>query len=188
MNNNNINGTDELRANAAFFLKLFDMLKEAQQGTRETLDKQSTAITTLTSYLREGVQLAEIKKLVEDHDKEATGVLNEIDTCTEAINKKSETIEKTMSEKMDVVIGLLSNVKSRLEKVIIVVIVAFSLMALSYLFVRNNIENMIDTKTKSTITSVDNDYDAKGTDDKILKMLKEIREDMLKFHSKTDGK
>lgn len=160
-------------ANAAFYLKLFEMLKDAQNGTQQTLNKQSDAIASLMSYLKEGVQLDEIKKMIEDHDKEAVTTLTEIDTCTEAINKRSESLELK-------IVGLLQTIKSRIDKTLIVITVVFSLMAISYLFVKNNVENMIDAKIGKP--SIVQGYDAVGVDQQILSELKNIRDDIKRLH------
>lgn len=164
-------------ANAAFYLKLFDMLKDAQLGTQQTLNKQSETITTLTSYLKEGVQLEEIKKIFEEHDKES---LSEIDSCTETINKRSVSIETAFSIKLDSVMNILHVIKSRIDKMFIVVAVVVAVLAGSYFIVRASVEHMVDTKI-STISSPPG-YDTVSVDQQILKELKNIREDMKRLH------
>jgi len=175
-----MNSESQLVSNAELFLKLFEMLKDAQYGTQQNLEKQTVAIATLSSYLKEGVQLEEIKKMVEEHDKESGNVLNDIDSCTEAINKRSESLDTNLSSKIDVATNKIDTVKSRIDKIIIVIGVAFALLAISYFVVRSNIESIIDKQIK--ISSPAPTYDVEAIDKQILQQLKEIREEMKRLH------
>jgi hypothetical protein len=168
---------DDLRSGA--LLKLFDTLKESQDNLQHAVDRQSNTITTLTSYLKEGVQLSEIKKLLEEHDKEAASQLEDLDTCTGAINTKSEALEKSNTA----IITLLTSIKSRIDKVFIVIGVTFALLTVSYFVVRGNIDNIVDNKVKTSMSvPAPTGYDMVGVDQQILKELQNIRDDIKRLH------
>jgi DNA-binding transcriptional MerR regulator len=167
---------DDLRSGA--LLKLFDTLKESQDNLQHAVDRQSNTITTLTSYLKEGVQLAEIKKIIEEHDKEASEKLEDLDSCTGTINTKSEALEKSNAT----IISLLASLKSRTDKVLITIGVAFALVVMSYFFVKSNVDSMIDTKIKASSVTMPSGYDTIGVDQQILKELKDIRDDIKRIH------
>lgn len=165
---------DDFRSNAT--LKLFDILKESQDNIQHAVDRHTNAITTLTSYLKEGVQLGEIKKLIEEHEKETSSTLDEIDTCTGAINTKSESLEKSNAG----IMSLLATIKSRIDKVFIVVGVVMALLTLSYFVVRGNIEGIIDQKIKTSVSIPG--HDPSAANQQIFRELQNMRDDIKRLH------
>lgn len=154
-------------------VKLFDTLKESNSHLKSSVEKQTEAIIHLTSFIKEGVKPEDIKKLIENHNVQADDAIdkiNDIDTCTETIQDKS-----------NVILELLGSLSKKVTTMITIVCIAFSLMVISYIFVSNSMDKMVYEKiTKAINTQVP------GTDKNtrnILNEIENIRKEMQRLHS-----
>lgn len=150
-------------------VKLFDTLKESNKDVKITVDKQTDAIVHLSSLLKEGVTLDDLKKLIEEHHTHSGGHLDDIDTCTETIEDNSKTI-----------LGLLKSMSKRVNTMIIVVIITFSVMAISYLFVSNSVEHMIKNQIDESIHTEESIFEDDHSN--ISKQIEEMRKMIRGFH------
>ena len=111
-----------MNENMDVLLKLFDVLKEATDKNEHAVQRLITQQHDLVDHIRH-LPVEDLQLALKDHQKISSG---EMDVCT-------ETIETTSSDLM----SELRKVTSRVNKMILVVSVAFSLMAGTYILVRS---------------------------------------------------
>jgi len=109
-----------------FVSKLFDTLKEASKDSNTSLQILITQQQELVNHVK-GLPIAELHQALKDHDTKSK---DDIDTCTEAVETKTDSILK-----------IVSIIESKIGKMITVVVVAFSLLAGSYVFIRSVVDN-----------------------------------------------
>ena len=157
---------DESRIQTEVVLKLFDTLRDSNGHLKATIDKQTEAIVHLSHLMREGTKPAEVKALLEKHNESAGAQLNDIDTCTDTINDKSDTI-----------LNVLQSVSKKINNTLIVICVAFSLLIISYYYVRSHVDVLVDKKIKANIEQIVKiPAENKQLINEIEKLRKEIEE------------
>lgn len=157
-------------------VKLFDTLKDANGHMQKSVEKQTEAIMHLTGLIKEGVQPDEIKKIIESHAKESGIKLDDLDTCTEAVHDRSEEIANLLKDK---IIPSIKDLRKWVGTMILVVCVTFSVMTISYFFVKDNVETMINNKIES-IEKIEN-----GSRTNIQKQIEELKR-LLDEHTEGD--
>lgn len=105
-------------ADVDILIKLFDTLKESNKETSDLCHALLQNQNDISNYIK-NLPMEEVKQLLKDHAKESS---DEIDSCTE-----------TVEEKTDGVIEEVKKIDTKISKMILVVIVAFSLMSLAIL-------------------------------------------------------
>jgi DNA-binding transcriptional MerR regulator len=172
---------DSSRIPMDLIIKLFDTLKESNTDLKANVNKQTDAIVHLSSLLKEGVTLDELKRILDEHNTHAGKHLDTIDTCTESIQDNSGKILST-----------LSRMGKRVNTMIIVVVVTFSLMAISYLFVSSSVENMIKTEIKKSVSTEESYIYDPGHNqithqiDELRQMIENLRKDNKNGLNKTN--
>jgi len=111
-----------------FVSKLFDTLKEASKDSNTSLQTLITQQQDLVSYVK-GLPVKELQVALKDHD---TNSKNEIDSCTETVETKTDSI-----------LTKVNLIDSKIGKMITVVLVTFALLVGTYVFVRTVVD--IDT-------------------------------------------
>jgi hypothetical protein len=114
----------------------------------KTFEIRHAASKEKLEYLE--VIIATSKEMLKDHCDHAEAGISNIE----------EAIERDDS-KLDKIIDGIGNVKKRTNTMIIVVAVAFSLMTITYLFVRGSIDTIIETKIEKIETQHQEDIDKK---------------------------
>lgn len=122
-----------------FLSKLFDRLSKDNEDIQKQLDKQTEAISALSSHVREGIQPQDIKDAINNHHDKSGEHLGNIDTCTETIDVKSDEI----LDKVD-------KLSNKVKTMIIVVCVAFGLLTMAYFVVRATVDTRIEEKSEDT--------------------------------------
>jgi hypothetical protein len=124
----------------------------------KTFEIRHTAAKEKLEYL-EGI-LTSSQTLLKDHcDSAEAGICN----IEDAIEKDDSKLDKIIAE--------LGNIKKRTNTMIIVVVVAFSLITLTYLFVRSSVDTIIETKIEKIETQHQEDIDKKL--DNLEKLIKQ---------------
>ena len=117
-----------------FVSKLFDTLKEASKDSNISLQTLISQQQDLVSHVK-GLPVKELQQALKDHD---TNSKSEIDSCTETVETKTDSILKK--------VNLIDN---KVTKMITVVLVAFGLLVVTYVFVRTVVD--IDTTNHGDI-------------------------------------
>ena len=108
-----------------FVSKLFDTLKEASKDSNTALQRLVSQQQELVNHVK-GLPITELHEALKDHDTNSKG---EIDACTETVETKTDTI----LTKVNLIDG-------KIGKMITVVLVAFGLLAGTYIFVRSAVD------------------------------------------------
>jgi hypothetical protein len=149
-------------------IKLFDTLKESHSNVEKKLEKQTDAIVVLSDLLKLGVKPEEIKKVIEDHHTYSGEHLDNINTCTETINDNSSKI-----------LSLIKSLNKRVTTMILVVCITFSIMTISYLFVRSSVQSIVKEAVKTEKIVKEN---ATHNHTELSKQIEEIRKLIKGFH------
>ena len=139
---------EELKLSTHITIKLFETLSDSNKKVQEQLEKQTEALDGLVRQLREGVQLSEIKNLIQSGEEQ----IDEIDSCTEAVSDRSDEIVKILR---DEVLKVLIDLRDKLVKVITVIVVAFSLTTMGYFIVKAYIDYTAPAKSEFSIIEKD---------------------------------
>jgi len=99
-------------------LKLFDTLKDQMKDIHTAFQALLTNQNNIGNYIR-NLPMEEVKQLLKDHSKEST---DEIGTCTETVETKSDDI-----------LTAVNTMKERVDRMILVVKVAFALFGAAIL-------------------------------------------------------
>ncbi len=105
-------------AEVDLLIKLFDTLKDSIKDTQNLCHALLTNQTSIGSYMK-SLPMDEVKELLKDHSKEST---DEIETCTETVETKSDDI-----------LGAVNSMKEKVDKMILVIKVAFALFGAAIL-------------------------------------------------------
>ena len=166
MTDNDTNG----RVATEVVLKLFDTLRESSKDVRVSVEKQTDAIVHLSSLLKEGVTLDELKKIIDTHSEHSGKHLEDLDTCTESIQDNSGKI-----------LSLLKGMNKRVNIMIMIVAITFSLMTISYLYVSNSVEHMIKAQIEKSINEEEPIiYD---DHDDLKQQIEDLREEIRGFEN-----
>ena len=171
MSNDDRNG----RLATEVILKLFDTLKESSKDVKTSVEKQTDAIVHLSSLLKEGVTLDEIKKIIDEHNIHSGKHLDDIDTCAGTIEDNST-----------VILQVLKGLSKKVSTMIIVVVVTFALMAISYLFVSNSVETIIKNKIEESIKTEET-YMYDPSHNELLEQIEKIKKQMEKLNQNKDA-
>lgn len=114
--------------NIDILVKLFDTLKEASDENRKMTQVLVTQQHDLVGHVK-SLPIKELRDSLKDHSVQSS---QEIDTCTEVVETKTGSIS-----------DLLKKIDNKISKMIIIVSVAFTLLAGIYVFVRavSDVEN-----------------------------------------------
>ena len=93
-------------------LKLFDTLKDSLKDIHTANNALLTNQNDISNHIK-GLPMEEVKQLLKDHAKESS---DDIDSCTETVESKSDTI-----------LNEIKIIKDKIKTMIIVVSVAFAL-------------------------------------------------------------
>ena len=128
-------------------LKIFDMQKDSYKNLTARVEKQTDAIVTI------GHNVSNIKKDVEKHLEDS-----------ESVNECTEETEATVKKIWDKVKKMHKSVVT----MIIVVLVTFSLMVLSYFFVRSTVETIVDKR-------LEQEEKLPGHHDELIKQIEDLK-------------
>ena len=158
---------NDSRIHTEVVLKLFDTLKDANDETKASINKQTEAIVFLSDMIRDSVKPEDVKAAIDEHHKHSGEHLDNIDTCTETIEDNSTKI-----------LGILKTLCKRVNTMILVVIISFSLMVVSYIFVRSAVEKIVNNRLDEVqIESVDSgNHNHQELLDQIEKLRKELED------------
>ena len=106
-------------------LKLFDTLKQSSDKNEATIQKLIEQQHALIGHI-EYLPIKELQEALKEHDKGST---EDIDSCTETV--------KTTT---DIILEKVNIIDTKVGKMITVVIVAFALLTMSYLFVTSSVQ------------------------------------------------
>lgn len=151
------NGSDKV--NAELIIKLFDTLRDTDSQLIRRVEKETDALISM------GHNLDKIKSVIDEHAKYSNDTLRDLAVCSE----ESETKHKEILE-------IVKNTSKRVWTMIIVVGVAFSLMAVSYMVVRNSVETMINDKIRFS----DPEHD------KLVEQIKNLQDEVERLHKLQD--
>jgi len=102
-------------------IKLFDTLKDSSKETQQLCHAMLTNQQNIGNYIKT-LPMSDLKEALKEHSKEST---DEIGTCTETVESKSDIILEEVKE-----------IKGKVTKMILVVIVAFTLFTSAVLIAR----------------------------------------------------
>ena len=112
-------------------LKLFDTLKDSMKDQQTVHNALLTNQNDIGNYIKT-MPMEEIKQMLKEHVKDSS---DEIDSCTETVETKSD---KIMEE--------VQALKQRVSRMILVVIVAFTILTGSYVIIRTVAEDKTSHK------------------------------------------
>lgn len=118
-------------ADVDILIKLFDTLKESNKETSNLCHALLQNQNDISNYIK-NLPMEEVKQLLKDHAKESSA---EIDSCTE-----------TVEEKTNGVMEEIKNLKIKVNRMILVVIVAFTILSGSYVIIRTITEDQTSHK------------------------------------------
>ncbi len=101
-----------------FLLKLFDTLKDSSKETQQLCHALLTNQNDIGNLLK-NIPVKELKYILKEHSKESS---NDIKTCAEAVETKSDTI-----------LDRIKTIEAKIGKMILVVIVAAGLFSVALL-------------------------------------------------------
>lgn len=104
--------------------QLFEMFRYSHAQIQKTIDKQTDAILGLERLLREGVQLEEIKTLLQEEGK----IITNLNNFSDSINNKNDNIIKILNDK---IIVKLDMIHSKLWKVLTIITLLMSLISVT---------------------------------------------------------
>jgi len=147
-------------------IKLFDTLKDASTETQRMcyamLENQNNIVNNM-----QNIPIQELRDALKEHSKEST---DEIDACTETVETKTNKI----LDKVNII-------DTKIGKMITVVLVAFSLLAISFIVgrlsmesstVEKKIEQKEDEEHKKVVDAITNSM--KEEFDKIRKEIRKL--------------
>jgi len=130
-------------------LKLFDTLKDSMKDQQTVHNALLTNQNDLGNYLKT-LPIEEIKLMLKEHTKESS---DEIESCTETVESKSDTI-----------LNEIKIIKDKIKTMIIIVMVTFSLFGMSLL-----IAKIVDNHDKNEIKDLKEQIKLLHRDDKTEK-------------------
>ena len=119
-------------------LKLFDTLKDSLKDIHTANNALLTNQNDISNHIK-GLPMEEVKQLLKDHAKESS---DDIDSCTETVESKSDTI-----------LNEIKIIKDKIKTMIIVVSVAFALFTSAALIgvIVYNIQKEEEAPSHSTL-------------------------------------
>ena len=152
--------------NIDIFMKLFDTLKQASDKHESTLQKLIEQQQKLVGHI-EYLPIKDLQTALDNHGKEST---DEISTCTETVTiTSSALIEKIRT--MD----------SKISKMIIVVIVAFTVLTGGYFIIRGVTDYSDDAVLKTHLEEIEAEQEKRFMD--AINSIKDAMDE----HHKDDG-
>lgn len=148
-------------ADVDLLIKLFDTLKDSSKDTQVMCQAMLTNQTNIGNYIR-NLPLEELKNLIKDHAKTSE---DDIESCTETVQTKSDNILKEVN-----------TLKGKVKTMITVVIVAFSLVTVAVL-----IGGIISRQKAETYSTEQIDHDHEELKKEIIELIrKEFRKQNVK--------
>lgn len=158
-----------MAADVDLLIKLFDTLKDSSKDTQQMCQSMLTNQANIGNYIR-NLPLGELKDLVKDHAQHSEA---DIETCTETVETKSDSILTEVQE-----------IKGKVKTMITVVIVAFALFTIAGLIGVISYESQ---KSKPD-TYIDDFYNEDDTEIKHEELKKEIidsiKEELKRYEEK----
>lgn len=147
-------------------IKLFDTLKDASKETQQLCHAMLTNQNNIGNYMK-SLPMDDLKQALKDHSKEST---DEIGTCTETVESKSDNILERVKA-----------IEGKIGKMILVVIVAFTLFTTAIL-IANFSNPHSQAQDRATIEDLQKIIDA----DKIRtdEVIEDLRKTVEEFHNK----
>ncbi len=141
--------------------KLFDTLKDQMKDLQVMSQAILTNLNSIGNYIKH-LPMEELRESLKEHSKESS---DEIENCTETVETKTDNI----LEKVNII-------ESRVSRMILVVVVAFSLLSGAYLFGRYSMDdNKKFNEWKKKITEEQN-QDHKNLRKEVIETIrKELR-------------
>lgn len=151
--------------NITILVKLFETLKDSSDKNEETTQKLIVQQLELVSHIKH-LPIEDLNQALKDHAKDSA---NDIDAC-------AETVEITGKDLMTEI----KKVASKVNKMILVVLVTFAILTGTYVFISNvaDYSKKVEVQKKNTQKKQQN---YKNMTDKITE---EIRKEMKKYDCK----
>lgn len=143
-------------------IKLFDTLKDSSKETQELCRAMLTNQTRIGSTMK-GIPFDEIKSMLKEHAKESS---QEIDTCAETVETKSDGL---MEE--------IKNIGHKVNRMILVVVVAFSVMTGGYFLIKY----AADTDNSKELQRIEEEQQV-IFDEKLKGFMEDVRDEIRKIH------
>jgi hypothetical protein len=149
-------------------IKLFDTLKDSSKETQDLCRAMLTNQTKIGGAMQ-GIPFDEIKTMLKDHAKESS---KEIDTCSETVEMKTD--------------GIMEEVKAlgnKVNRMILVVVVSFSIMTGGFFLIRYAAEQSVapPDNWEERLRAIEEDQH-EDIDNKLNKFMDEIRNEMRRLH------
>jgi len=151
-------------AEVDLLIKLFETLKDALRDTNQLCQAMLNNQTSIANHMKT-LPIEDLKQVLKDHSKESS---DEIGTCTETVESKTDTILQKVNA-MD----------NKLTKMILVVTVTFSLLTVAYFVGRYSMDNTEELKKWEEKIQKEQEADHKALRKELIEA---IREEMRKRH------
>jgi predicted PurR-regulated permease PerM len=163
--------------NVDLMVKLFETLKQSSDKNEATLQKLIEQQHSLIGHI-EYLPIKDLQIALKDHNKESS---NDISTCTDTVNTTTDTILEKVKQ-----------IDGKVGKMITVVLVAFSLLTITFVIARMTIDTeLIDKKIHTVISSKQqhqHDEIVKAVKESMQKEFKKIQDRMTELHKNDKGK
>jgi predicted PurR-regulated permease PerM len=153
---------NESNTNAEIIVKLFDTLKDSSDRTSEALRNLISQQNDLITHVKQ-LPVSDLKQALKDHSDKT---IDQFNSC----NNSTERNTNSLLEK-------LRNIDNKMTKVLIVISVAFSLIAIAYFVVRSTTDT--SKLTKEIIEQVEGNQDKKHNE-----IVEAIKKEIEKLHKK----
>lgn len=130
-----MNNLDDTKISTNIVIKLFEMLKDSIETNTTGMGRLSELINEMVSFLKNEPKRIDIKQFFDDY-------LHKVEDKIDENNRKINEIKTTCMDSK----GILKTLKGKITTMIVIVIVTFSLMTVSYLFVKSSVDVVIDKK------------------------------------------
>ncbi len=151
--------------NINVLLKLFETLKESSDKNEEATQQLIVQQLDLVGHIKY-LPIEDLRQALKDHAKESS---SDIDLC-------SETVTTTSGDLM----AEIKKVGSKVSKMILVVVVAFTLVTGLYVIIRSVADRDLQKKVDVTLTE-----EHRAITDEVIK---EMRKEVLKMHNENEAK
>lgn len=151
--------------NINVLLKLFEILKESSDKNEEATQQLIVQQLDLVGHIKY-LPIDDLRQALKDHAAKSS---IDIDSC-------SETVTTTSGDLM----AEIKKISSKVSKMILVVIVAFTILTGSYVIIRSVADKDLQNKVNVTLTE-----EHRAITDEVIK---EMRKEVLKMHNENEAK
>ena len=170
--------------NIGLIQRLFDQLEKAMSKVDDGMGSLSIAISEMLDVLKHSTSNDEIIAQINETNRKIDPTLNEVTRIHERCKAHGERC-KAHGEYVKSINKYLSKLSMWVKTMIIVVLVTFSLLTISYYFTRSSIEGMVKKEISSSEVRNNRQSDNTSKDYKELKMqLEEIRKELIRQKEK----